>query len=88
MKLRPCLAAAVLAAFAASTFATPRQVTLAVPTMERWFTDVFKPRNPARWQEIHDTIVGTTPASIATRRFSKPIARRRRASQAICAKWA
>ena len=35
---------------------------LAVPTMERWFTDAFKPRNPGRWKEIHDTIVGTTPA--------------------------
>ena len=35
---------------------------LSVPTMERWFTDAFKPRNPGRWQEIHDTIVGTTPA--------------------------
>jgi 3-oxoadipate enol-lactonase len=35
---------------------------LSVPTMERWFTDAFKPKNPARWQEIHDTIVGTTPA--------------------------
>ena len=35
---------------------------LAVPTMERWFTDAFKPRNSARWKEIHDTIVGTTPA--------------------------
>jgi 3-oxoadipate enol-lactonase len=35
---------------------------LAVPTMERWFTDAFKPRNPGRWQEIHDTIIGTSPA--------------------------
>jgi 3-oxoadipate enol-lactonase len=35
---------------------------LAAPTMERWFTDAFKPRNPGRWKEIHDTIVGTTPA--------------------------
>ena len=31
-------------------------------TMERWFTDAFKPRNPGRWKQIHDTIVGTTPA--------------------------
>jgi 3-oxoadipate enol-lactonase len=34
---------------------------LAEVTMERWFTDAFKRRNPARWQQIHDTIVGTTP---------------------------
>jgi 3-oxoadipate enol-lactonase len=31
-------------------------------TMERWFTDAFKPRNPGRWKEIHATIAGTTPA--------------------------
>jgi 3-oxoadipate enol-lactonase len=35
---------------------------LASPTMERWFTDAFKPRNPSRWKEIHATIAGTTPA--------------------------
>ncbi len=35
---------------------------LADGTMERWFTDAFKPRNPARWQQIHATIAGTTPA--------------------------
>jgi 3-oxoadipate enol-lactonase len=35
---------------------------LAGPTMERWFTDAFKPKNPARWKEIHATIAGTTPA--------------------------
>jgi 3-oxoadipate enol-lactonase len=35
---------------------------LAVPTMERWFTEAYKPRHPNRWLEIHDTIVGTTPA--------------------------
>jgi len=34
---------------------------LADPTMERWFTDAFKPRNPGRWKEIHATIAGTTP---------------------------
>jgi 3-oxoadipate enol-lactonase len=28
--------------------------------MERWFTAAFKPRRTARWQEIRDTIVGTT----------------------------
>jgi 3-oxoadipate enol-lactonase len=31
-------------------------------TMERWFTDAFKPRAPQRWKEIHATIGGTTPA--------------------------
>jgi 3-oxoadipate enol-lactonase len=35
---------------------------LAGPTMERWFTDAYKPRHPHRWQEIHDTIVGTSAA--------------------------
>ena len=35
---------------------------LADPTMERWFTDAWKPRNPARWKEIRSTIAGTTPA--------------------------
>ena len=29
-------------------------------TMERWFTDAFKTRNPGRWKQIRDTIVGTT----------------------------
>jgi 3-oxoadipate enol-lactonase len=33
---------------------------LADGTMERWFTAAFKPRRPARWQEIRETIVGTT----------------------------
>ncbi|MGE0766212.1 MAG: alpha/beta fold hydrolase [Hyphomicrobiaceae bacterium] len=31
-------------------------------TMERWFTDAFKPRRRARWEEIRSTIVNTTPA--------------------------
>jgi 3-oxoadipate enol-lactonase len=31
-------------------------------TMERWFTDAFKAKNPARWKQIRDTIVATTPA--------------------------
>jgi 3-oxoadipate enol-lactonase len=31
-------------------------------TMERWFTDAFKPKNPGRWKQIRDTIVATTPA--------------------------
>jgi 3-oxoadipate enol-lactonase len=35
---------------------------LADPTMQRWFTDAYKPRNPGRWKEIHATIAGTTPA--------------------------
>jgi 3-oxoadipate enol-lactonase len=37
-------------------------VPLADATMERWFTDAFKPRRPARWAEIHATIAGSTPA--------------------------
>ena len=35
---------------------------LADPTMERWFTDAYKPRNPGRWKQIRDTIAATTPA--------------------------
>jgi 3-oxoadipate enol-lactonase len=35
---------------------------LADATMERWFTDAYKPGNPARWKQIHATIAGTTPA--------------------------
>lgn len=35
---------------------------LADATMERWFTDAFKPRKPRRWQQIRDTIAATTPA--------------------------
>jgi 3-oxoadipate enol-lactonase len=35
---------------------------LADATMERWFTDAFKPRNPGRWQQIHASIGGTTAA--------------------------
>ena len=35
---------------------------LADPTMERWFTDAFKPKSPARWKQIQSTIAGTTPA--------------------------
>jgi 3-oxoadipate enol-lactonase len=33
---------------------------LADGTMERWFTDAFRSRNPGRWRQIRDTIVGTT----------------------------
>lgn len=46
--------------------ATVRQANSLEPlgdaTMERWFTDDFKPRNPARWAEIRSTIVNTSPA--------------------------
>jgi 3-oxoadipate enol-lactonase len=35
---------------------------LADATVERWFTDEFKARNPARHKQIRDTIIGTTPA--------------------------
>jgi len=35
---------------------------LADPTMERWFTDAYKPRNPGRWKQIHASIGGTTAA--------------------------
>ncbi|HEX7968050.1 MAG TPA: alpha/beta fold hydrolase [Stellaceae bacterium] len=35
---------------------------LADGTMERWFTEAFKPRNPGRWKQIRDTIAATTPA--------------------------
>ena len=35
---------------------------LADATMQRWFTDAYKPRNPGRWKQIHATIAGTTPA--------------------------
>ncbi|HKU96753.1 MAG TPA: 3-oxoadipate enol-lactonase [Vineibacter sp.] len=35
--------------------------TIADGTMDRWFTPAFKSRNPARWTQIRDTIVGTTP---------------------------
>jgi 3-oxoadipate enol-lactonase len=35
---------------------------LADATMERWFTDAYKPRNPGRWKQIHATIGGTSAA--------------------------
>jgi len=35
---------------------------LADATMERWFTDAYKPRNPGRWKQIHATVAGTTAA--------------------------
>jgi 3-oxoadipate enol-lactonase len=34
---------------------------LADATMDRWFTDAFKPRKPGRWKEIRDTVAATTP---------------------------
>jgi 3-oxoadipate enol-lactonase len=34
--------------------------SLAEGTMERWFTEAFRPRNPGRWTQIRDTVVGTT----------------------------
>jgi 3-oxoadipate enol-lactonase len=35
---------------------------LADATVERWFTDVFKARNPGRWKQIRETVAATTPA--------------------------
>ena len=35
---------------------------IADATRDRWFTPAFKGRRPVRWKQIHDTIVGTTPA--------------------------
>lgn len=35
---------------------------LADGTMERWFTDAFKPLRSARWTEIRSTVANTTPA--------------------------
>ena len=35
---------------------------LADATVERWFTDAFKPRKPGRWKQIRDTVAATTPA--------------------------
>lgn len=35
---------------------------LAEATVERWLTDAVKARNPNRWRQIRDTVVGTTPA--------------------------
>lgn len=35
---------------------------LADATVERWFTDAFKPRRPGRWKQIRDTVAATTPA--------------------------
>lgn len=50
----------------AERMATVRQANSLAPiadgTVERWFTKAFKPRSPRRWQQIRDTVVGTTPA--------------------------
>lgn len=35
---------------------------LADATTERWLTDAFKARNPSRWRQIRDGVIGTTPA--------------------------
>jgi 3-oxoadipate enol-lactonase len=35
---------------------------IADATVERWLTDAYKARQPGRWQQIRDTVVGTTPA--------------------------
>jgi 3-oxoadipate enol-lactonase len=35
---------------------------LAEPTVERWLTEDFRARHPGRWQQIRDTVIGTTPA--------------------------
>jgi 3-oxoadipate enol-lactonase len=35
---------------------------LADATVERWFTDAFRPRNPGRWKQIRETVAATTPA--------------------------
>ena len=35
---------------------------LADGTMERWFTDAWKPKHEARWKELRATIANTTPA--------------------------
>ena len=35
---------------------------LADATVERWLTDAVRQRDPARWQQIRDTVIGTTAA--------------------------
>jgi len=34
-------------------------------TIERWLTTSYKDKNPVRWQQIYDTIIGTTPEGFA-----------------------
>jgi 3-oxoadipate enol-lactonase len=54
------------AAMWAERISTVRQANSLAPladgTMERWFTDAFKPRSPGRWKQIRDTVAATTPA--------------------------
>lgn len=35
---------------------------MADSTMERWFTEAFKPRRPGRWQQMRDTVAATSTA--------------------------
>jgi 3-oxoadipate enol-lactonase len=35
---------------------------LADATVERWLNDSFKAKNPGRWTQIRDTVIGTAPA--------------------------
>ena len=35
---------------------------LADATVERWFTEAFKPTKPGRWRQIRDTVAVTSPA--------------------------
>jgi 3-oxoadipate enol-lactonase len=44
----------------AAATTTNSLAALADGTMERWFTEQFKSRNPGRWTQIRDTIIGTT----------------------------
>ena len=41
---------------------------LADGTVERWFTDAFKPRKPGRWKQIRDTVAATTPPDTSAAR--------------------
>jgi 3-oxoadipate enol-lactonase len=58
----PVSAAQVWAERMASVRQAASLVPIADATVERWFTDAFRPRSPRRWRQIHDTVVGTTPA--------------------------
>ena len=35
---------------------------MADSTMDRWFTDAFKPRRPGRWRQMRDTVAATSTA--------------------------
>ena len=54
------------AAMWAERTAAVRQANSLAPiadgTVERWFTDAFKPKNPSRWKQIRETVAATTPA--------------------------